>query len=108
MQAGSGSASTSVARRIRAESSSDGYVALLLFDHERKATGAAAGFDRATSGGLSRLLESGDFAGRWLETALLYPARGAKPARVLVVGLGKRAELTPPRLLQAAAVASRR
>ena len=85
-----------------------GMAAFFMFDHERTPNGAAAGFDRASGGALTRLLRSGDFSGRSLETAVLYPTRGAKSTRVLLVGLGRREELTPPRLVQAAAAAARR
>jgi leucyl aminopeptidase len=85
-----------------------GMAAFFLFDDERTPRGAAARFDHASGGALTRLLRSGDFSGRVLETAVLYPTRGSKAARVLFVGLGRREDLTPPRLMQAAATAARR
>ena len=85
-----------------------GVAAFFLFERERSLKGAAANFDRASGGALRQLLASGDFSGRWLETGLLYPTRGSKSPRVLVVGLGASGELTGPRLLQAAATAARR
>ena len=85
-----------------------GVAVFFLFERERNLHGAAAGFDRASAGALRQLLGSGDFTGRWLETALLYPTRGSRAPRVLVVGLGASGELTLPRLLQAAATAARR
>ena len=85
-----------------------GIAVYFVFEREQRLTGAAADFDRASGGALRQLLRSGDFTGRWLETALLYPTRGSKPSRVLIVGLGENPELTPPRLLQAAATAARR
>src|SRR5258706_13075856 len=84
-----------------------GMAALCVFERDRDRDGAAARFDRGSGGALTRLLDSGDFSSRWLETALLYPTRGSKAARVLVVGLGARADCTPTRLMQAAAGASR-
>ncbi len=54
------------------------------------------------------LLEDGDWAGTFKQTLLLY-ARGALPARrVLLVGLGKRAQITAERLAEAAALAAQR
>jgi leucyl aminopeptidase len=85
-----------------------GMAAWFLFEGERPLTGAAARFDRASGGALTRLLASNDFTGRWLDSALLYPARGSRATRVLVVGLGPRDQLSPPRWLQAAAAAARR
>src|SRR5437667_9481737 len=83
-----------------------GMAVLLLFEGD--GAGRLPSFERATGGALARLLGSGDFTGRWLETAMLYPIRGSKPARVMVVGLGRRGDLTPHRLLQAVATAARR
>ena len=85
-----------------------GAAVFFLFERERTLRGAAAAFDRASGGALKQLLRSGDFTGRWLETAVLYPTRGCRAPRVLVLGLGVNDDLTPPRLLQAAATAARR
>ncbi len=71
-----------------------GAAAFFMFEGESAPTGAAARFDRASGGALTRLLTSGDFAGRWLEAVVLYPTRGSEAPRVLVVGLGPRSELT--------------
>ncbi|MCZ7549683.1 MAG: hypothetical protein M5U11_11140 [Anaerolineales bacterium] len=66
-------------------------------------TGAAGALDQALGGALRDLLQTGDFAGKPNETALLY-TRGAIPApRVIAVGLGKADEVTPDRIRQAAA-----
>jgi len=73
----------------------------------RKPSGAAAAVDRACGGMLSALLARRDFAGAPAEVAVLYPRRG-KAKRLIVVGLGPRAELTPHRVCLAAAAAVRR
>jgi leucyl aminopeptidase len=70
-------------------------------------TGAAQAVDRATRGALRSLIRRGDFRGRWLETAVLYP-RGLAAPRVILVGLGAQAAFTSTRARQAAAVAARR
>ena len=72
-----------------------------------KLTGAARALDRATKGAVSALLAAGDFTGKHLETALLWP-KGVKATRVLLVGLGKPSALTPQRVMLAAAQAARR
>ncbi|NJN67710.1 MAG: leucyl aminopeptidase [Chloroflexaceae bacterium] len=55
---------------------------------------------------IEALLEAGDFCGKAREMALLYP-RGALPARrVLLVGMGKRSDLTLDTVRQAAARAA--
>src|SRR5579884_2858152 len=66
-----------------------------------------AEFDRATGGVIARALASADFKGKRDETALLYPA-GAAPGRILLVGLGKAADITRRALRRAAAVAGKR
>jgi leucyl aminopeptidase len=84
-----------------------GVVALGIIERGGPLTGAALAVDRATRGAVSSLLKRRDFAGRFLETAILYP-RGLASPRLLLVGLGPRAELTTARVRQAAAIAARR
>jgi leucyl aminopeptidase len=74
---------------------------------ERKPAGAAAAVDRAARGALSALLARRDFTGVHAEVAVLYP-KGPKAKRILVVGLGPRAELTLQRVRLAAAAAVRK
>src|SRR5216683_3090489 len=64
-------------------------------------------FDRAAGGVVGRALTSGDFKGKRDEMVLLYPS-GAKPQRLLLVGLGKPGEVTRNSLRRAAAVAAKR
>src|SRR5207244_2083158 len=52
-----------------------------------------AELDRAAGGVVARAIKSGDFKGKRDETALLYPG-GAKPERLLLVGMGKGGEGT--------------
>src|SRR5256886_465594 len=66
-----------------------------------------AEFDRAAGGIVARAMISGDFKGKRDETALLYPG-GAKPQRVLLVGLGKAGDVTRNGIRRAAAVAAKR
>src|SRR6266480_4342035 len=66
-----------------------------------------AEFDRAAGGIVARAMISGDFKGKRDETALLYPG-GAKPQRVLLVGLGKAGEISRNTIRRAAAVAAKR
>jgi len=69
--------------------------------------GAGARIDGATRAAIERIRSRGDFAGRWLETAVLYPeGRGAR--RLILVGLGPRAELDERRVREAAGQAARR
>ena len=66
-----------------------------------------AELDRAAGGVVGRAITSGDFKGKRDETALLYPG-GAKPQRLLLVGLGKPADVTRNSVRRAAAVAAKR
>jgi leucyl aminopeptidase len=65
-----------------------------------------AGTDQATGGALTRALASGDFKGKRDETLLTYGT--GKARRVLVVGMGKAADVTHNSVRRAAAVAAKR
>ena len=82
-----------------------GLLAVFVPEGAPRLTGAALEFDRATKGALARVLAAGDFTGRHLETALLYPP-GVKAKRVLLVGVGRVDALDEQRLRTAAAQAS--
>ncbi len=82
-------------------------LALGILEREGELTGAARAVDRATRGALTAFLRRRDFRGRFLETAVLYP-RGLGSPRVLLVGLGPRADLTVTRVRLAAAQVARR
>jgi len=84
-----------------------GLVAVGIFENQRQLNGAAAAVDRASRGAIRTLLKSGDFRGRWLESALLY-AGGRRPRRVLVLGMGRPGEFTAHRARQLTAIAARR
>ncbi len=62
--------------------------------------------DTACGGAIGRLLASGDFTGKKDETALLYP--GGPAARVLLVGLGKPADVDRGSIRRAAAIGAKR
>ena len=96
-----------VLSRARLTASKAGAVALGIAEGERPSRGAAAELDRRSRGAISELLKSRDFAGRTGEVAVLYP-RGLNTGRVILVGLGKRAEIDEQRLRLAAAQAARR
>src|SRR5467141_5151137 len=63
--------------------------------------------DGAAGGVVARVIMSGDFKGKRDETTLLYPG-GAKPERVLLVGLGKPGDVSRNTIRRAAAVAGKR
>ncbi|MFO7892593.1 MAG: leucyl aminopeptidase [Longimicrobiales bacterium] len=84
---------------------------LVLFhfqDHDEPA-GPAAEVDDALNGLLSRILNRGDFSGRDGQTMVVYPEDAGSPAeRVLVAGLGARAEADHESLRRAVGSAVRR
>ncbi len=84
-----------------------GAVALGILQDAKPPSGAAAAVDRAARGAIAALLASGDFRGRFLETAVVHPGAGPAP-RLVLVGLGRAAALDPQRMRQAAAIMARR
>ncbi len=84
-----------------------GAVALGILQGVRGLSGAAAAVDRATRGSITAVLERGDFTGAPLESVVIYP-RPPKAPRVILVGLGRAADLTARRVREVAAVAARR
>jgi leucyl aminopeptidase len=72
---------------------------LQLFERDRQLSGAAAELDTRTGGLLSRVLEGGDFTGKKDEALPLYPPPGSIGAeRIVLIGVGKRADYTLERL----------
>jgi leucyl aminopeptidase len=78
-----------------------------VFERERRLAGAAAAVDRAAGGALTALLRRRDFTGARAAVAVLYPP-GLRAGRLVVVGLGPRADLTAHGVRLAAAAAVRR
>jgi leucyl aminopeptidase len=69
---------------------------------------AFTALDQALGGQLGALRTQGDVRGTVGETVLFFPAAGAVPAeRVLLVGMGKAADLTAERLRRAAGSAAK-
>jgi len=60
----------------------------------RSAEGHLAALDRALGGGIGRIIEAGDMQGRRADEVLLY-AGGDGPKRILLLGVGNAAEVTP-------------
>lgn len=83
-------------------------VVLNLFEGVQTPGGATGAVDRALGGAISDLIAGGDFTGKAKEIAVLYPRGGIAARRVLLVGLGKKEDLTLDRARQAAGVAAKR
>ena len=78
------------------------------FQDDDEPMGAAASVDEALGGLLTRLMNRGDFRGKAEETLLVYPEdAGFSAERVLMVGVGKRADYATPGLRKAVGVAVR-
>jgi len=69
--------------------------------------GSAAELDAATSGLLGRLAASGELTGRRYECVPLLAAPGIRAGQLVVVGVGKREDVTAGVLYRVAATASR-
>ena len=76
-----------------------------VFD-KRKLSGPAEAVDKASDGYLSALLRKGDLDGEVGQTLTLYSVPGVSAERVLLVGCGKRKELTRAIYRQAMAAAA--
>ena len=66
-----------------------------------------AGIDGALGGCLGALARDGEFTGKLNRTAMVHTLGRIAPDRLLLVGLGRKAEFTPDRMRQAAGTAVR-
>ncbi|MBM4125490.1 MAG: leucyl aminopeptidase, partial [Nitrospira sp.] len=84
---------------------------VLVFGHyegDPKLQGDAATLDKALDGGLRDLLKSGEFLGKWNQTALLHTQNRIPAKRVLLVGLGKKKDANLDTLRQALGTVAKR
>jgi leucyl aminopeptidase len=82
-------------------------LALPLFQSEPGKTRLAPRYikiDRALGGRVSAALATGDFLGKRGESLLLYPEPGSAPKRILLVGLGREAEVDAEAVRRAAGI----
>jgi len=83
--------------------------AAVLFSFEdEKPDGAAARLDKTFGGIIAVAMKSGEFTGKLAETFLLHagPHMGGGPAKVMLVGLGKREKFRPDNVRRAAGKAA--
>ena len=71
------------------------YLILPLYENDSRA--AIKSFDKATSGQITQLSKQGDFTGKHATTFSIAITSGIKATRVLLLGLGKKEELTHTR-----------
>ena len=94
--------------RVAADDLEAELLVLHVFERDRSAAGFVAKVDRLYDGAISRVLASGDFAGRGSDTLVVYPPNpGCGIRRVLLVGAGKREDHTVERLRRAVGTAVR-
>lgn len=77
-----------------------------VFQGENELTGGLAWLDRILGGQIERLLTSGEVRGQYKEFAMLH-VTGIGTQRILLIGLGKREELTMDKIRSVVAIAAR-
>jgi leucyl aminopeptidase len=82
----------------RVELAEDEAILLNCFAETKQLKGILRTIDDKLTGAFSHLLETGDFEGKHNQTAVLYPQGRLGCERIVLVGLGKRNELTIERL----------
>ncbi|HXN97919.1 MAG TPA: leucyl aminopeptidase [Candidatus Acidoferrales bacterium] len=78
-----------------------------IFDQENKLDGVAGELDRAMSGRLASLVESGELTGKALELVFVHFPAGLGAQRLLLVGAGKPAKFSTAELRKIAGTALR-
>ncbi len=78
-----------------------------LFEQEKPSDGILAQLDQATGGALSKLAASGELAGKFLESTLLYYPQGLAAQRLLILGAGKKSKFGTTELRRIAGTAVR-
>ncbi len=71
-----------------------------LFEGVKKPSGALGRADFLVQGEIARAIRKGEVTGKFGESILFSPGKGAKAGRIMVLGLGKKESLTPDRIRQ--------
>jgi leucyl aminopeptidase len=64
-----------------------------LFEGTKQPGGVTAAVDKALGGAVAKLIKSGEIKGKQGEMTLIHTMGKIKPAKVLVIGLGKKEAL---------------
>ena len=78
-----------------------------LFEGVEHPGGATAAVDGSLGGAITQLITAGEVKGKLNEITLIHTLGRIKPARVVVVGLGKQAEFSLDKIRGVAAEAGR-
>ena len=78
----------------KVELAEDEALLLTSFEEVKRFVGLFKTVDRMLSGELSHLFDSGDFSGKAGQTVVLYPGEKLRFGKVVLLGLGKRGQIT--------------
>ncbi|MEP7273074.1 MAG: leucyl aminopeptidase [Acidobacteriota bacterium] len=78
-----------------------------VYEGEKPEVGALSEIDKRTGGVVTSLIESGEFTGKGGESAYLHSPGEIKARRVLLMGLGKQADVTTDTVRKVAGAAAR-
>lgn len=76
---------------------------LNYYEGSRDLEGDIAAVDKALDGAISQLINRGEINGKFREMTVLYTLGKLSPSKVAIVGLGKKADLTPEKIRVAVA-----
>src|SRR3989454_594807 len=96
-------------RTGRVEEEAADAVVVMHCEGEPRLTGGASALDAGLKGRLAALLKSGEFTGTPNQVSIVHvaPGEGVRAKRVVLVGLGKRKEVSLEKLRQATATAAK-
>lgn len=95
-------------KKGRIDQIKDQAIILTHFEEGERLSGLAKAIDDRLSGMIGYLLEDKDFGGRLNQTTIIYTLGRLPTPRIILVGLGKKAEFNLDKLRQAFASACRR
>lgn len=81
---------------------------VIRFEGEEGLCGAAVTLDEKCGGFISRIMGQGDFSGRAEQVSVIYSPGGLPAKRLVVVGLGKRCDMSLERLRAAFSAAAQK
>ena len=89
------------------EETKAGAVVVSCFEAETQLTGIIATIDKALDGAVTQLISQGEIKGKLNEVTLIHTLGKLPAARLIILGLGKRSEITKDKIRAAAAAVLR-